>query len=341
MRSQFISKRGIACALLPSEKGSERLANQYPAGGMRRHAHVLMCCDSGYFQHVAVCLTSLLEANRSVDFETVVLVTRNTVESSEKLARSLDGHPNLVLRLVDFDGSRVTGLPLKNRYPPEIYARFWVADYFSADVDRVLYLDGDMVVVGSVEELLTLPMGDKVLAAVSIPGSVRASVLGYDPVDEYFNSGVMVVNLKRWREIGARELLIAAAYQLVDKLNDPDQDVLNYCFHSQRIRLDYIWNAITPFFREVNVLSLPKDEISRVARDARIVHFNGSSKPWQYLCRHPFKKEYQRCLSKTAWHDFTPNDFNIVNFFKSLVVTVIGERRSVAVTRLFFWRSSR
>jgi lipopolysaccharide biosynthesis glycosyltransferase len=302
--------------------------------GSRSRGHVLMCCDCGYFQHLAVCLTSLLESNRSIDVEAVVLVTGFAAESAEKLTRSLDRHPNLTLRLVDFDASRLAGLPLINAYPPEIYARFWVEDYFAADVEKVLYLDADMVIVGSLEELLTLPMGNKVLAAVSIPGSPRPAVLGYDAADEYFNSGVMVINLKRWREIGAREMLIAQTALIADKLNDPDQDVLNYCFHDQRIRLDYTWNAITPFFREINDLPLSKEDVSRVARDARIVHFNGSSKPWQYLCQHPFAEEYRRCLKYTEWRDFRPADYNLLNVFKRRISRGLGERRLAAIQKV-------
>jgi lipopolysaccharide biosynthesis glycosyltransferase len=303
-------------------------------GGTRERAYLLMCCDAGYFQHIAVCLTSLLEHNGQIDFETVILVTRYTADGAEKLRRSLARHQNLALRLVAFDSSRLTGLPLKNSYPLEIYARFWVADYFGDDVDRVIYLDGDMIVVGSIQELLTLPLNDNVLAAVSIPGSVRAAVLGYDAAYEYFNSGVLVINLKRWRKIDARDLLISTAHRIAAKLSDPDQDVLNYCFFSQRVKLDFTWNAITPFFREINFLAIPKEEVARVARDARIVHFNGASKPWQYLCRHPLKKDYLRYLAQTEWRDFRPDDYNITNVFKRFFSSLLGERNATALTKM-------
>ena len=309
------------------------LSRKSPQKEFREQANLLMCCDSGYFQHIAVCLSSLLENNTEIDFEAVVLVTRPTTESVGKLQRSLARHRNLRLRLFDFDSSHLQDLPLKNSYPPEIFARFWVEDYFPSSVERVIYLDGDMVVAGSVQPLLTLPMNDNVLAAVSIPGSTRAALLGYDPAYEYFNSGVLVINLKRWREIGARGLLISAAHQIADKLNDPDQDVLNYCFFRQRVKLDYIWNAITPFFREFSTLPLSPEEISRVARNARIVHFNGSSKPWQYLSRHPYKNEYFRHLSQTEWRDFLPDDYTPFNVVKRFLSGLMGERRAIALGR--------
>lgn len=290
-----------------------------------------MCGDSGYFQHIAACLVSLLESNPDTFFHVVVAVTRWSEESNLKLQKSLQQYKNIVINVVFFDPACLDGLPLTTDYPPEIYVRFWVENYYDPDVDRVIYLDGDMVVIGSIEPLLTLDLAENVLAAVQIPGSDRPERLGYDAKYGYFNSGVMVLNLRRWRAINAKEILIKKAHSMSGKLNDPDQDVLNVCFHDQYVPLDYVWNAISPFFREVNQLSLPKNEIARVAKDARIVHFNGMGKPWYYLCLHPHAKEYLRCVSKTEWRDFRQPDYSALNVIKKLVISSLGERRSIRV----------
>jgi lipopolysaccharide biosynthesis glycosyltransferase len=296
-----------------------------------------MACDPSYFQHVAVCLTSLLDSNPHIKFDVALLVTRYNSESCAKLYGSFAHFTKLSLRVIPFDERRLAGLPLysRNPLPSEAYARFWVDDYFAADVKRVIYLDGDMVIVSPIDELLLLPMGNKLLAAVTIPGSTRVEALGYDPAYGYFNTGVLVINLERWRELGARALLIAAAHSIADKVRDGDQCVINYCFHADRIRLDYTWNVITPFFRKSNGLPLPKDEIARVVRAARIVHFNGSSKPWQYQCLHPHRRTYLRYLRETEWRDYQPADYNFVNVVKKIIRLFLGEHRvSAFLTRL-------
>jgi lipopolysaccharide biosynthesis glycosyltransferase len=144
---------------------------------------------------------------------------------------------------------------------------------------------------------------------------------------------MMVLNLVRWRQIGARGILVNTAYSMVGKLNDPDQDVLNICFHDQYVPLDYIWNAISPFFKEVNHLALSGDEIARVVKDVRIVHFNGVGKPWQYLCFHPYAKRYLQCVAKTDWKGFKQADFNLINVLKKIVISRLGERRSAALSQ--------
>lgn len=300
-------------------------------------AHILMCGDHSYFQHIAACLVSVLESNPTIFFSVVVLVTKSSDENDDKLRRSVDQYKNIALKVVQFDAKAgLAELPLaKNSYPPEIYARFWVEHYFDKDVERVIYLDGDMVIVGSIKPLLDIKFADNMLAAVQIPGSVGPARMGYDAKYGYFNSGMMVINLPRWRATHAKQLLISTAHELADKLNDPDQDVLNYCFHDQYIKLDYIWNAISPFFKQINWLTLPQNEISRVVNEVRIVHFNGGAKPWIYLCFHPYAKEYLRCVKQTAWKDFQPTGYSVTNFFKKHVILFLGERRAGAlITRV-------
>lgn len=292
-------------------------------------AHILMCGDAGYFQHIATCLVSLLESNPGVNFAVVVVVTKTSPEHDEKLHRSLAQYPNITLRVEQFNAPALADLPLTNGdYPIEIYARFWVADYFGPDVERVLYLDGDMVIIGSIAPLLALDFNGKMLAAVQIPGSVSPLRLGYDPAFGYFNSGVLVINLRKWRADNACDLLVRTAHELAAKLNDPDQDVLNFCFHRQYIALDYIWNAISPFFKEVTSLEMPANEIARVAREARIVHFNGRAKPWNYLSFHPHTKDYLRCIAKTEWRDFTPVGYSPMNVVKKRIIALLGEKRT-------------
>lgn len=291
-------------------------------------AHILMCSDSSYFQHIAACLVSLLDHNPGVHFSVVVVATKTTDEMSDKLQRSLRQYTNLELRVERFAAIGLEKLPLTNSYyPSEIYARFWAADYFPEHVDRALYLDGDMVIIGAINPLLELDLGDKMLAAVQIPGSERPLRFGYDMRFGYFNSGVLVMNLKKWREENARDTLISTAHALADKLNDPDQDVLNYCYHDRYIVLDYVWNAISPFFKEINSLPLSQDEIARIKREARIVHFNGTAKPWNYLSFHPHTKVYLRSVEKTAWRGFVPLGYTPTNAVKKILISTFGEKR--------------
>ena len=66
-------------------------------------------------------------------------------------------------------------------------------------------------------------------------------------------------------------------------------------------------------------------ELERLRREARILHFNGDCKPWRYLCDHPRKGEYRRYLRLTEWRDFVPPDRTGVNAFRKLLAAVLPE----------------
>src|SRR6202035_5658175 len=112
-------------------------------------------------------------------------------------------------------------------YAKETYVRLWLADFFSSNIERILYLDSDIVVVGDIANLWHADIGNAVLGAVTIPGSTRCASCGVPEQFGYFQAGVLIINLKRWRDSDVPAQLrdwIAGNYE---KIVDVDQDVLN------------------------------------------------------------------------------------------------------------------
>ena len=277
---------------------------------------LLICSNSLYLQHAAVCLTSMLANNPDLFFNIVVAARPGEALNEEKLRRSLAPFPHHRLQVRQFSAPDGPMLPLNPRthYSVDIWTRLWVAEFFGDDVDRVLYLDSDTVVVGSLAPLWSTELEGALLGAVDIPGSLRGvDNLGMRADDGYFNSGVLLIDLGQWRRTGALHAVLEYVAANHERLRDPDQDALNGCFHARRKRLEYKWNAIWPFFREPLALPLPRAEIEAVRREARIIHFNGWSKPWSYLSPHPRKAEYEKYLRLTEWRDFVPPDRTPMN----------------------------
>ncbi|HTU53383.1 MAG TPA: glycosyltransferase family 8 protein [Acetobacteraceae bacterium] len=292
----------------------------------RTCAQILLCSNSLFLQHAAVCLTSLLANSPDLFFDIVVVSREGEAVNEEKLQRSLAIFCNHSLRFRQFTPPPDRLLPLNPRahYTLDNWTRLWVEEFFGADVDRVLYLDCDMVVVGSVAPLWKIDLCGALLGAVDIPGSQRGvQNLGMRDEDGYFNSGVLLIDLAQWRRTRALDTVLRYVSANPGRLPDLDQDALNGCFHDRRMRLDYKWNVIRPFFREPGVLPLPRAEVEAVRREARIIHFNGWSKPWTYLCNHPRKAEYERYLRMTEWRDFVPPDRTVANRLRKGASTIL------------------
>ena len=279
---------------------------------------ILMCTNALFLQHTAVCLASLLSNNPDFFFD-IVIVRRVTEDlDEEKLRRSLAGFPNHRLTFQKFTPPADLLLPLipHAHYTIDTYTRLWLGEFFPETVDRVLYLDADIVVVGSIAPLWSTDLGGALMGAVDIPGSdqgVRRLAMRME--DGYFNAGVLLIDVAQWRATRA-ELTVLDYIRVNPERVSYDQDALNACFRSRTKRLDYQWNVIRPFYREPLVLPLGRTEIETIRRDAKIIHFNGGSKPWSYFCDHPRRAEYEKYLRMTEWRDYVPPDRTPLNMLR-------------------------
>jgi len=100
-------------------------------------------------------------------------------------------------------------------------------------------------------------------------------------------------------------------------------DALNACLYEQRYPLDYVWNVISPYFWDDWESDLSPEDLCRIRRDAKIVHFNGASKPWSFHNRHPRKADYYKYLSLTEWKDFVPADRTPVDRLKYVAASTL------------------
>ncbi|MFH1156967.1 MAG: glycosyltransferase family 8 protein [Pseudomonadota bacterium] len=186
--------------------------------------------------------------------------------------------------------TRLGNLPLWGRAVPVMYQRLVIADFFPVDLKTILYLDADLLVLGDVEELFAVDLGDMAVGAVqdmAIPtvssplGLSRWKAMGVPADARYFNAGVLLMNLAVWRKecISDRMLSYLETASTVAMM---DQDALNALLYLSWKPLHYRWNVIGSmagrrFFKPKDLD--PKQYIEAVENPG-IVHFGGYLKPW-------------------------------------------------------------
>jgi lipopolysaccharide biosynthesis glycosyltransferase len=299
-------------------KVSRKISNE-------RKVQILFCTNKLFFQHVAVCLSSLLTNNMDLFFNVVITSRPEEKLDEQKLRRSLTQFSNCSLNFSEFALPTDQILPLipGAHYTIDTYTRLWAGEFFPDSVDRVLYLDADMVVVDSIAPLWRTDLEGALFGAVDIPGSDRGVVQLQMPADaKYFNAGMLLIDLKQWREARALDKVLGYITEYPERVLY-DQDALNACFFRCWKRLDYKWNVIWPFYREPSELPLSRSDIENVRRDAVIIHFNGSSKPWSYFADHPRTTEYLKYLKMTEWRDFVPSDRTPINRLRKGVSLIL------------------
>ncbi len=271
---------------------------------------ILFAYSANYAQHGAACIASILR-NTTSKLEIVVATTGDPEAFAPKLHESFKNEQRLHLDVRKFEVPPAA-FPTPYYITKEAYIRFWAQDLFPTR-SRVLYMDSDIIVTGSLEELWAMDLQGKTLGAVEIPNSSRPAEHGMPAGSLYFNSGVLLIDLDAWRAADYTRRCVDYLRDNPEKAHDADQDILNLVLIGDWLPLDYKWNAINPFFRPSHDLGLSPQVIDRVRSEARIIHYNGISKPWVYLDNHPRQRDYFDNLSRTAWRDWKPADRTLVN----------------------------
>ena len=239
--------------------------------------NVLVSVNDSYVMPLAVMLGSLLKTNDAAQV-TVWLLHLGLSEASLDAVRGVVEGPGAELVAVPLDDALFEGYPTANYISKETYLRLLAGEVLPPELHRILWLDADMLVRGSLDELYRADFGDNALVACGhgedLPGSMRehCEELGMAP-NEYINAGMLLINLDAWRALDLR----AKAEELVQlgiKLSYADQDMVNLIFGG-RIALvdDRVYNLRTnqPFSPE---------QLAEARSQARIIHYCGVRKPW-------------------------------------------------------------
>lgn len=201
-------------------------------------------------------------------------------------------------------------------YAKNTYRKILIPDLIPHD--KVLYLDSDLVVTAPLDDLYAVNVDDAFLAAVANPGFSRHRELGMDSQSNYFNAGVMVLNLKKWRENSITEKVIQFAQTHPNSVL-ADQDGINAVINGRWIELPPKYNLQTYYFENPgNSHSLPVAVREAMAAPA-IIHFTGQPKPWHFMSRDRYKSIYWKYLRKTPFRFYVPADFTLANLAKRLL----------------------
>lgn len=207
------------------------------------------------------------------------------------------------LQTVEIPASLMEGFSGTRNFPPVVWARVLLPSLLP-DVDRVLYLDADVIVTDDLAPLWEVDLGDHLFGAVTnpcYPGLPPSKELGLARREDYLNSGVLLMDLARMRAEGWVDELRNFAVAHPDN-PCPDQDALSARYHDRALRLHPRWNMQTICFeRPPRRLPFPPGQIDEARARPAIVHFTGTAKPWHRQSRHPLAHRYFEHLDQTPW----------------------------------------
>lgn len=313
---------------------------------------MLCAADENYAMSLCVTLRTAAE-NLQLDHKLRAFVIDGgiTDESWERIESSVEPFGVEIERILP-DKDRVAGFAISHHITHTAYFRLLAAEWLPEDVSKVIYLDADLLICDDLVELWELEEHDYFCWAVpdiacphvdarkaqinfrkSMPYLASLSPipnyrdLGLDGSASYFNSGVMVMYLDRWRDENASARLVECLKENEQHVWCWDQYALNVVFAGRWGRLPLRWNQGAHAFEYPSLNHAPFDrgEFEEMLSRPAVIHYTTEWKPWGHISAHPAHEAFFEKLDETAWVGWRPSkpSFSIKRTWTSMAVSFV------------------
>lgn len=300
--------------------------------------NIACATDNNFAPYCGIMLTSLFENNKDHSFTVYILTKGLSKENTDKLNKLASLYQQTIT-MIELDSNTFTACPIKEDDPVSIVAYYRLALPFvlPTDIHKVLYLDVDMIVNKQIDNLYSIDINDVALSAcvdLNID-EVTLSKVGV-PKEQYFNSGVLLINLDFWRRSHIAEGCFKFIIDNPDLITYWDQDALNATLHNVIPFMDITYNFLTTnlekqFYNDYS--DEIKQRVLQCAQQPTIIHFTAGEKPWKTICDSPYKSFFKYYKKKSLWADI-PQEKNyntlriLLGWYRRRLETKLGLRES-------------
>lgn len=246
--------------------------------------NILVTLNSGYVKPLCVMLRSLIASHPDTEFD-IYVANKSLTEEDFTFIKNKTSSAKCVIHDIKVDDCILQNAPVTDRYPHEMYYRIFAAKFLPETVDKILYLDPDLVVLKPLDDLYATDLGDNFFAAASHVGKPLQKLneirLKMETKGPYINSGVMLMNIKLMRTHQQFDEVLGYIEKNKNILFLPDQDVISAVYCDKIMAIDpYIYNMTEKMM--LSPKSIKNDvDFNWVDQNSAIVHYCGRNKPWK------------------------------------------------------------
>lgn len=293
---------------------------------------IVASTDKWYVMPTGVMMQSVCVNNPDVDIVFHVVIDDNVTKKDQQdlknVVASFSGKSLVFYNISEY---------IKNYRFPSLdygltraaYFRLWLAEFLPKTINKILYLDVDIIVRHSLLPLWNTNLDGYAVAAVPVD-NWKVTVEYYSRLNEspllgYFNSGVLLINLKYWRDFVVLKDFEEYMQTHFDEIRYCDQDVLNYVFMKKKIDLPFKYNMQCGFVQKHSPYDIRyEEEVLESRKDPVIIHYNGDN-PWNAYMRnyHPYRSSFYKYQDQTKWKgkrvETRPFKLRMINFAADLL----------------------
>jgi len=280
---------------------------------------VACASDDNYCMPLAVMLFSLVSnLAKGTEIHIFVISLGISQDSQQRLRKTIScPEVSVTLDFVQANEDWVDCLPARGQITLAAYLRLFIPLVVPDSCETILYLDSDILVRKDITPLWQFEIGDNYFLAArdtAIPtvsskyGLYNWKELGIPDDAPYFNSGVLFINVKKWRLHNLTSTLIDYARTHNHRMRTHDQEALNANCQGSWGELDMTWNVLplpmshyAKWQRSV-LRDYVESNYDELSKNPAIVHFATMWKPWVAGYRVPFQQEWFKSLVASGWY---------------------------------------
>ncbi|MEG6616572.1 glycosyltransferase family 8 protein [Peptococcaceae bacterium 1198_IL3148] len=262
--------------------------------------NILVTLDANYIRPLKVMLKSLFINNPEEQFNIYLMHSSIKEQELSDIKQFVTKHEHQLF-VITIGDQYFNDAPIIKHYTKEMYYRLLAFKFLPESLDKILYLDPDILVINKISQLYHTDISNSLYAAafhkISVKEINKLRLFPYE-IEEYFNSGVLLMNLTLQRKkINEQQI-----YEFVDKNKNrlilPDQDVINALYSKDIRQVDEIlYNYDPRYYWYYKISSKGIIDMDYVINHTAIIHFCGKRKPWKqnYTGKfHSLYKHYEK-----------------------------------------------
>lgn len=306
---------------------------------MKETIELAFSFDVNYVTPFLVLLASIFANNEGEEIHFHVALTNASAADKQQITQFIEQHNGKTwFYNIDIDLVR-SFAPPSERYGLATFYRLLLPAMLPTRIKKFIYLDVDIVVVNSLRPLYDTKLETVPVAAVPEPVTYTRSDLGLHNPSEYFNAGILLINLPLWREQRIAEQAIQFLKDYPEKVEYLDQDALNAVLAGNWLPLsdayNFTWRALPP--------QASRSELQQLVATKTIIHFNTALKPWHRLSSGRLDYLYHDFFNNLPfsqlqrYHSVEWNSNTIRHFLKLKVLKLYWDNPALGV----FWRKAK
>jgi len=256
--------------------------------------HLAIAFDRNYLRPFFALLASVFAHNNGESIHIHAIATEVDADSIKAIEQYVATHAGTI-SFYNITDERVQDFVTMSTWTKAVYYRLYFPLLLPPAVKRLLYLDTDTLVVSNLNALFNTPLDGKPVGAVDDNYVSVQPLLGIVTPGEYFNSGVLLIDMDLWRAQRVSEHTMEYLLKFPERIRFVDQCGLNAVLQGNWKKLDeganFIYSKIPG--------DMPHKAVKRMLPQLTVIHFT-LERPWWFLCKNPFRYLYPVYLKQSG-----------------------------------------